>query len=187
MSLHPPLARRPQIATLILATPKGPHMPRPDPYLAPDDAARALAATLLDQARHAALAVTDPATYSPNISRIALARMKDGSILTLISQLSAHSIALLAQPACAILVGEPGAKGDPLTHPRLMIQAMASFVPRDEACHPTLRTAWLKRHPKSKLYIDFADFHLVRIAPVSVILNAGFGKAYRLLPADLSA
>ncbi|MGL4319279.1 MAG: HugZ family protein [Paracoccaceae bacterium] len=159
-------------------------MPRPDPYLACDDTARQLAASLITAARHAALAVTDPETRTPNISRIALARATDGTILTLISQLSAHTAALQANPACAFMVGEPGTQGDPLTHPRLMIQAHASFILRSHPDHTTLRGEWLEAHPKTKLYIDFADFGFVRLTPHSAVLNAGFGKAYRLQPAD---
>jgi heme iron utilization protein len=161
-------------------------MPRPDPYLACDDAARQQAFGLIATARHAALAVTDPDTNTPNISRIALSRATDGTILTLISHLSAHTIALHAQSACAVMVGEPGPKGDPLTHPRLMIQAQASFVLRSDPNHAALRDDWLQNHPKAKLYIDFADFGFVRLTPVSAVLNAGFGKAYRLQPADLA-
>lgn len=165
---------------------QGRFMPRPDPYLACDDTARHQAIGLLAAAQHAALAVTDPETNAPNISRIALARTTNGTLLTLTSQLSAHTMALRARPACAFMVGEPGSKGDPLTYPRLMVQAEASFIMRDDAQHLTLRSEWLQAHPKSRLYIDFADFGFVRLIPHSAVLNAGFGKAYRLQPADLA-
>ena len=162
-------------------------MPTKDPYLPADDTARALAAALLQQAQHAALAVTDPVTGTPNISRIALGCITGGTILTLISTLSAHTAALLAAPACAIMVGEPGPKGDPLTHPRLMVQAHATAINRNDPRHTNYRTGWLHQHPKAKLYIDFADFQFVALAPTAAVLNAGFGKAYRLLPADFPA
>ena len=160
-------------------------MPPPDPHLPCDDTARALAATLLDHARHAALSVIDPVTGTPGISRIALVCRDDGMILTLISALSAHTAALIAQPACAFMVGEPAAKGDPLTHPRLMVQAVATCLPRNHPGHADFRAHWLRQHPKSKLYIDFADFQFVHLAPTAALLNAGFGRAYRLAPSDL--
>ncbi|MGL5011018.1 MAG: pyridoxamine 5'-phosphate oxidase family protein [Paracoccaceae bacterium] len=157
-------------------------MPPADPYLAADDPARAVAASLMSTARHAALAVTDPATNTPGISRIAFGLTPANTPLTLISTLSAHWRALLTNPACAFMLGEPPARGDPLTHPRLMVQARAEVLPKD----PTLSTHWLRTHPKAKLYIDFADFHFVAFHPTAATLNAGFARAYRLTPQDLA-
>lgn len=133
---------------------------------------------------HAALAVTDPADGTPAISRIAFGLTPDGPV-TLVSSLAAHFAALQANPACALLLGEPAAKGDPLTHPRLMLKARATFVAPDDPARPALRDHWLVSHPKSKLYIDFSDFAFLRFTPLSALLNAGFGKAHRLTPDDL--
>jgi hypothetical protein len=163
-----------------------PAMPRPDPVAAADPEARALAQELLAHARHAALAVIDPETASPGISRIALGLDMQGLPMTLISQLAPHTAALRANPAAALMVGDPGPKGDPLTHPRLMLRVSASFLDRSAADHTALRTHWLHSHPKSTLYVDFADFAFVRFTPVSALLNAGFGRAFRLTAADLT-
>jgi putative heme iron utilization protein len=157
---------------------------RPDPVAAADDEARTLARDLL-AASHAALAVTDPQDGTPAVSRIAFGLGPDGVPLTLISSLAAHSAALRAHPACALMVGEVGEKGDPLTHPRLMVKARAEFVAPDDPARPALRAHWLQTHPKAKLYVDFADFAFVRLHPVSILLNGGFGRAYRLAPEDL--
>ena len=158
---------------------------RPDPVAAPDDQARALARSLIDGARHAALAVTDPADGTPGISRIALARAPDGGLLTLVSALAPHHAALMANPACALMLGEVGAKGDPLTHPRLMVKARAAFVAPEDPARPALRDHWLTHQPKARLYVDFADFAFVRLTPVSALLNGGFARAFRLAPEDL--
>jgi heme iron utilization protein len=155
-----------------------------DPVHTADDAARSMAKDLLRTCRHAALAYTDAATRSPGISRIATGLAGDVPV-TLISALSAHHAGLAADPACAVMLGEPGAKGDPLTHPRLMIQCRAAFVARDGPGHAALRDTWLQTHPKAVLYIGFADFTFVRLIPQGALLNAGFGKAFRLTPADL--
>jgi heme iron utilization protein len=160
-------------------------MPPSDPVRPADPAAIAMAQGLLADARHAALAYTDPATRTPGISRVALG-LAEGAPLTLISALSAHHAGLAAHPDCAVMVGEPGSRGDPLTHPRLMIQARARFIPRADPAHPGLRDGWLSTHPKAKLYIDFADFTFVHLIPQHVLLNAGFGQAYRLTPDDLA-
>lgn len=152
-----------------------------------DDAARVLARSLLAAARFASLAVTDVANGGPAISRIAFGLCPVGQPVTLVSALSAHFQSLTRSPDCAIMVGEPGPKGDPLTHPRLMLQARAGLIDRGGADHSSLRRHWLTTHPKSALYIDFADFSFVRFAPTTAFLNAGFGKAFRLVPGDLLA
>ncbi len=158
---------------------------RPDPVRDADAEALAMARALLSGAEHAALAVTDPADGLPGISRIAFGFGPEGMPMTLISSLSAHHGALRANPACALMVGEPGPKGDPLTHPRLMIKARADFVPVDDPDRAALRDHWLTAHPKAKLYVDFGDFGFVRFAPVSILLNGGFGKAFRINPAQI--
>lgn len=158
---------------------------RPDPVRDADSEALALARSLLAEARYAALAVTDPADGLPGISRIAFGLGPDGVALTLISALSAHHGALMANPACALMVGEPGEKGDPLTHPRLMVKARAEFVVQDAPDRAALRDHWLAIHPKAKLYIDFGDFGFVRFAPMAILLNGGFGKAFRIEPEAL--
>ena len=114
---------------------------RPDPVRDADAEALALARSLLTGTDHAALAVTDPEDGLPGISRIAFGLGPDGLPMTLISSLSAHHGALRANPACALLVGEPGPKGDPLTHPRLMVKARATFVAPDDSDRPALRKA----------------------------------------------
>lgn len=157
-----------------------------DPVLAADAEARALAQRLL-AAPHAALAWADPETGHPSISRIAFGLCPEGLPLTLISGLSPHLAALKADARCSVLLGEVGAKGDPLTHPRLMIRARAVFVATDDPTRAALRAHWLKGHPKAALYIDFADFAFARLLPESALLNGGFARAFRLTPADLRA
>ncbi|MEH7828310.1 pyridoxamine 5-phosphate oxidase [Gemmobacter denitrificans] len=159
--------------------------PRPDPVQPADDNARSLARKLLSEATHAALAYTDPATAAPGISRIAFGLCPAYQPMTLVSALSAHHAALTTHPEAALMVGEVGDKGDPLTHPRLMLRVRASFIDRKSPDHPALRDHWLLGHPKARLYIDFADFALVRLQPVSALLNGGFGKAFRLEVEDL--
>jgi putative heme iron utilization protein len=151
-----------------------------DPIRPTDEEARALARGLIAGARHAALGVIDPETGSPIVTRIAVVPGRDGVPLTLVSTLSNHTAALEANPACSLLFGEPGAKGDPLTHPRLTLQARA-----EAADKTALKAHYLGHYPKAQLYYDFGDFRLLRLAPVAAFLNGGFGKAYRLTPEDL--
>lgn len=151
-----------------------------NPIRPTDDDARALARSLIDTARFAALAVLDPATGAPVVTRIALVPGPDGLPLSLISTLSTHTTALSANPACSLLIGEPGPKGDPLTHPRLTLQATATHADKS-----ALRDHYLSLYSKAQLYFDFTDFQLTRFTPTGAFLNGGFGKAFHLTAADL--
>jgi len=150
-----------------------------DPIRPTDDEARALARRLLSEARHAALGVIEPETGGPFVTRVAVG-WDGGAALVLVSTLSQHTRALRAEPASSLLLGEPGPRGDPLTHPRLTLLTRAE--PADKAVH---RASWLAQHPKAGLYYDFADFLMLRLAVRSAFLNGGFGKAFRLRPEDL--
>ena len=76
-----------------------------DPFRPTDDDARALARDLMDRATHAALAVLQPGTTLPSVSRIALTTDDGGAPLSLMSDLSPHTAALETHPACALLIG----------------------------------------------------------------------------------
>ena len=134
---------------------------------------------------HAALAWTDPDTGTPGISRIAFARDPEAGLLTLVSGLAPHFRALKAHADCALMLGDVGDKGDPMTHPRLMIRARAGFMAADDPARPAIRARWLDRNPKATVYIDLPDFAFVRLTPVSALLNGGFARAFHVKPEDL--
>lgn len=148
-----------------------------------DNEARRLARTLFRGARHVALAVLDPGTGFPFVSRVLLGTDIDGSGVILVSGLSAHTRALQQDPRASILAGEPD-KGDPLAYPRLTMQCLAQPVPRDSGEHDRLRARFLARHPKAKLYADFPDFAFFRMVPQGASLNGGFGRAFILEASD---
>ena len=156
-----------------------------DPLRETDAEARKIADDLIAQARTAALAVIDPETGAPFVSRIAFGRAPDGGPVTLVSDLALHAQALREDARAALLIGTPGTKGDPMTHPRLTLRVTGSFVADDDALLPVLRESWLSQHPKSRLYVGFADFHFVRFTVLNAHLNAGFGRAYALDRNDL--
>lgn len=159
--------------------------PEAAPFRKVDAEARALARRLLAEARHGALGVLDPATGGPLVTRVGLVPGPDGMPLLLLSDLAAHTAALRADPRASLLIGEPAAKGDPLAAPRITLAARAVFVAADDPGRPALRAHYLALQPKAALYIDFADFHLVRLDVTGAALNGGFGRAWILEPADL--
>mgnify|MGYP005849495319 CR=1 FL=1 len=150
-----------------------------------DDEARMRARRLLAVAAHGALGTIDPDSGAPLVTRIALALSPEGLPVTLVSDLAAHTRALRADSRASILIGEPGPRGDPLTHPRLTLRAQARFVPHGGDEHVRLRRFYIAQRPKSALYADFADFSFVVFEPKGASLNGGFGKAYSLTRGDL--
>lgn len=160
-------------------------MPEINPIRETTDEARALGRALLRKARHGALAVRERDTGVPHVTRVAVGIDPDGRPLTLVSDLSSHTVALQADPVCSLLVGEPGDRGDPLTHPRMTLVCRARFTRQGGPGHAQLRDRWLEQHPKSRLYIDFADFSFATLSVSRADLNGGFGKAFMLAPSDL--
>jgi putative heme iron utilization protein len=143
-----------------------------------------LAKTLLRSARFGALAVIEPGTGAPLASRVGVATDIDGVPLILVSMLSAHTSAILADPRCSLLVGEPS-KGDALAHPRLTLVCRAARLEPGSSEHVNAERRYLNRNPKAKLYAGLGDFSIFRLEPERASLNGGFGKAYLLDRPDL--
>ena len=158
--------------------------PKKDVIRATDAEAIRLAGTLIRSARFGALAVIDPKTGSPLASRVGVATDTDGAPLILVSALSAHTGAMLADPRCSLLVGEPG-KGDPLAHPRITLVCRALPLECGSSAHARAERRYLNRNPKAKLYSGLGDFSIFRLEPERASLNGGFGKAYLLDRPDL--
>ncbi|KGJ06120.1 hypothetical protein SAMN04487972_104176 [Paracoccus halophilus] len=152
-----------------------------DPIRTTDDEARALARRLLAEMRHASLGTLDPGTGAPLVTRVAVQPDADGAPVLLLSGLSAHSHALAADPRAGLLIAATSARGDPMTHARLSLIGRAGQIASD----PERRRLWLTRAPKARAYIDLPDFRFWRIEPISGLLNAGFGRAFRLGPQDM--
>jgi putative heme iron utilization protein len=150
-----------------------------------DEDARKQARDLMRSAGHAALAVIDPDTGFPSVSRVLTVIDADGAPAILVSGLASHTKALMKDGRASALFGDLG-KGDPLAHPRLTLRCNAQRVDRQSQAHERIRALFLNRHPKSKLYIDFPDFCFFRLVPLDASLNGGFGRAYILSSQDLA-
>jgi putative heme iron utilization protein len=101
-----------------------------------------------------------------------------------VSQLSAHTRALQADPRCSLLLGEPG-KGDALAHPRISLSCRASGVEKGAPAHARVERRYLNKNPKAKLYAGLGDFRFFRLEVESASLNGGFGKAFLLTRDEL--
>ena len=149
-----------------------------------DQHARALCAKLAREARFAALASLEPETGFPQATRIILSIDPRGSAIILLSQLSAHTQALLRDDRCSLLCGEPG-DGDPLTYPRVTLIGRARQLLRGSEESVSAKTLFLAAHPKAALYADFGDFAFWEIEFIRANMNAGFGGAYEFTKPEL--
>ena len=147
--------------------------------LPPFEAARRDAKRLLRLARTGALATLDNGL--PLTTLVGIASDEDGAPMFLISDLSHHTRNLDADPRASLLLTSEGGRGDPLNNPRLTLNGR---VVRREGRDGHDR--YVRRNPKSKLYINFADMSLRRLEVEVVHFNGGFGRADALTWADIS-
>jgi hypothetical protein len=64
---------------------------------------------------------------------------------------------------------------------------VAAFVDKESEDYQSARRQYLARFPSHQITFTFNDFDLVRLVPRSGLLNAGFGRAYRVTTDDLGA
>ena len=157
-----------------------------DPIRKTDDEALGIAQKLLDETKYGALSVNDLNSEFPLVSRVAACFSKTTGLFFTGSDLSHHSKCLLQDHKCSLMLGEPG-KGDGLAYARMTLIGTASRMPNDHEKRAEFRKVFLQTHPKAELYIDFGDFGFYPIKLNRCLLNGGFGKAYHLGKADLSA
>lgn len=142
-------------------------------------AAIADAKRLLRLSRTAALA-TLGADGSPLTTWVGCASDLDGAPLFLLSTLAQHTKDLAGDARGSLLLTSPPDRGDPLNHPRLTIGGPIALHP-----DPYARKRYLQRNPKAKLYASFSDFAIYRMRVETVHFNGGFGRADKLVPADI--
>ena len=137
-------------------------------------AGHAFAARCLLRAAKSATLATQSDGH-PFASLVTPAVTPDGTVLLLLSGLSAHTTHLRADPRCALLAAGPATGANPQTAPRLTVVATAAPEP-----DPALRRFWVSRHPYAALYADFADFGLWRLVTLRAHYVGGFGLARRM-------
>ncbi len=134
---------------------------------------------LLRVSRLGALASLGP-DGSPLTTLVTVASDYDGSPLLLMSMLSQHTKNLLRDPRAGLLLSAPASRGDPLNSPRLSLSGRISRFDQ-----PHARRRFIRTHPKSKLYAEFADFAFYRLDIKSVHFNGGFGRAAPMTAIEL--
>jgi putative heme iron utilization protein len=142
------------------------------------DSARRDAKWLMRTARTGALATLDEGR--PLATLVGVASDWDGSPLFLLSDLARHTQNLGVDAHASLLLSEGGGRGDPLNNPRITLSGVVHRRAGEDG-----RDRFVRRNPKAKLYIDFADFSLRRLQIEAVHFNGGFGRADRLAITDL--
>lgn len=166
-----------------------PEKPPADMLQAFDEAAYTVLARLIADHRQAALATRDLAGEQPHAAMVAYVPEPGfAGFLLHLSELAAHKRHLRAMPLVGLLIFEPDdGRGEVLQRKRVSLDCHAELIPRDSADYAAARARYLARLPGHQIMFTLGDFDLVRLRPSGGLLNAGFGRAYRVRPEDLGA
>lgn len=152
-----------------------------------DDASWAKLGELVARHRQAVLATLDGG--APYTAMVAYAPEPGfGAFLVHLSDLSAHKQHLRADPRVSLIVCEPdNGRTEILQHARVALACRAVIVAKGTDAHAAAKACYLARFPAHQMMFGLGDFDLVRLAPREGLMNAGFGRAFRVTPADLAA
>ena len=141
-----------------------------DAQLARDLVARTKTATL------STLSSRQDGSVYPFGSLVAAAVDARGFPLLLLSSLAEHTKNLVASPHASLLFADhaPASEEDPLAGARVTLIGDVSRVDDDEL--PTVRAAYLERHPGAATYAGFKDFAFYRLQVAEIRMVAGFGR-----------
>jgi putative heme iron utilization protein len=130
------------------------------------------AAALLRAARVGTLAtVADGLPYAALVTPA----LFEGDALLLLSELSAHTRHLQANPVFSLLVAGAPATENPQTAPRVTLSGTAAVT-----ADPAAAQAFLGAHPYAVLYAGFADFAYWRLKIEQAHYVGGFAAAAQL-------
>ncbi|XP_015070936.1 uncharacterized protein LOC107015242 [Solanum pennellii] len=107
----------------------------------------------------------------PSASMVDFACDTYGSPILAVSNLAVHTKDLLATSRCSLLVAR-----DPEDRTDLVITVHGDAVPVPETEKEGIRATYLARHPKA-FWVDFGDFHFMRIEPRIVRYVLGVATA----------
>jgi catechol 2,3-dioxygenase-like lactoylglutathione lyase family enzyme len=167
-----------------------PQMPAPSKDLLQpvDDAARSRLGALVADHRQAVLATLDSESAPYTAMTAYVHQPEAGGFLIHLSELSAHKRQLRANPRCSLMIFEPDdGQGEVLQRCRLSLSCQARLLPKDGPDYATAQLAYLERLPGHAMMFGLGDFDLFLLEPQGGLMNAGFGRAYAITPADFAA
>lgn len=152
-----------------------------------DEAAWSKLGDLVASHRQAVLATVDGG--APYTAMVAYAPEPGfAGVLLHLSDLAAHKQHLRADPRVSLIICEPdNGRTEILQHARVSLACAAAIVAKGTDDHAAAKACYLARFPAHQMMFGLGDFDLVRLVPRDGLMNAGFGRAFRVTPADLAA
>lgn len=152
-----------------------------------DAAARSKLGSLIGEHRQSVLATLDP-NGGPYTAMTAYVHQPEaGGFLLHLSELSAHKRQLRADPRCSLMIFEPDdGSGELLQRCRLSLSCQARILPKDGPDYAAAKAVYLERLPSHAMMFGLGDFDLFLLEPQGGLMNAGFGRAYAIPPAEFS-
>jgi putative heme iron utilization protein len=140
---------------------------------------------LLSSRRVAALGTLHDGT--PYVSMVPFAFLTDGSAFVIhVSELSAHTQDMLADPRVSLLVMAPESPDKmPQELSRVTVHGRAARIEEETPRHAAAKARYLERFPDSEPMFNFGDFSLFAITPEAVRWIGGFAAAQSLEPEEL--
>lgn len=101
-----------------------------------------------------------------------------GGLLLFISQLAAHTRALLENPRCSVAVTAPDhGDGDPQLLQRVSLGGRAQVIARDDEGFAEAAARYVARFPDAQMRFQLGDFVLMRIVIDNARYVGGFARA----------
>jgi heme iron utilization protein len=129
-----------------------------------------IARTLLAKSKHGVLSTNDTNGY-PYSSLVDIARLENGNILMLLSDLAEHTQNAKRDSKVSLLIAEDWTSEQKLSRPRVNFFGTLSKV--DKVAH---QQTYVSARPKAEMYFSFADFHMYELSVERIYVIAGFGK-----------
>jgi putative heme iron utilization protein len=115
---------------------------------------------------------------NPLASMVAYAIEPDLNPLLFISDLAAHTRALIDEPRCSLAVTAPDTgEGDPQLLPRVSLQCTATPIDRDAEDFDVTGARYVQRFPDALMRFQLGDFRLFRLTIDDARYVGGFARA----------
>jgi putative heme iron utilization protein len=128
------------------------------------------------------------AAGAPYVSMVAYTAEADfGGMLFHLSNLSAHTRHLKADPRCSLLITEAETPTieDVQTLARITLVGTVALLPRDAPFYAEAQAAYLQRLPAAEMLFSLPGFEMYRMRVSEARYIGGFARAFDLKPSHL--